>query len=579
MTIKILSSTVVAAAAILLLSASLANAQSPAPQTPAPAPPTDTATRPELTSVRGDTGLWYVPTAEVLRAKTWSFSVSRLEANDGQGFSNISTFPLSVGVGVGGRAELFGSWQVLTRIDRDSQPLFFSNTMTPGIGGGLTADYPLDRAPFTSSRGDLWLGGKFNLLSQADRAPAAFAIRAMVKLPIGSTAAGTTSGKADVAVDAVVSREMSESIELTGYGGFLDRGNPAGYTLTNGIRWGFGAGFPSRAPVRVTAELYGEAYTHHTILAPAGLMGSDGSPVPTSSSITNPVVLNLGVTFQMKHGLFFGIGANWNMTMASRTAVSSTFGDEAFDGSDYQLRIGYHPGVAKRMPPAPPPPPPAPPAPPAPAPVAPINHPPTVRASCDPCTVEVGKMSTVSADGKDPDGDPLTYQWRVDAGTLTSPTMRQTPWTAPMQTGPVPFTVTVDDGRGGTASDTVTIQVIKPPVKTYAFEDVYFDFDRYTLRPDALRVLDEAVTAMQADASLTITIEGHTCDIGTVEYNQALGERRAKVVSDYFISRGISATRLKTVSFGEEAPKFDNSREETRRLNRRAALVVTLQRN
>jgi peptidoglycan-associated lipoprotein len=200
-----------------------------------------------------------------------------------------------------------------------------------------------------------------------------------------------------------------------------------------------------------------------------------------------------------------------------------------------------------------------------------------VRATCDPCTVEIGKTATVTADAQDPDGDPLTYQWTAPAGTLTSPTSRQTPWTAPQQEGPVPFTVTVNDGKGGTASANVTIQVTRPVQKQYTFEDVHFEFDRYTLRPDALQILDGAVAAMQEDATLRLTIEGHTCNIGTAEYNLALGERRATAVRDYLVSRGIAADRLTTVSYGEERPKYDNSREETRRLNRRAALVVTLQ--
>jgi len=85
------------------------------------------------------------------------------------------------------------------------------------------------------------------------------------------------------------------------------------------------------------------------------------------------------------------------------------------------------------------------------------------------------------------------------------------------------------------------------------------------------------VTAMQQDATLRLTIEGHTCNIGTSEYNLALGERRATSVRDYLVSRGINANRLQTVSYGEERPKYDNSREETRRLNRRAAMVVRLQ--
>jgi outer membrane protein OmpA-like peptidoglycan-associated protein len=198
-----------------------------------------------------------------------------------------------------------------------------------------------------------------------------------------------------------------------------------------------------------------------------------------------------------------------------------------------------------------------------------------VTAACDPCEVEVGRTSTVSADGQDPDGDPLTYQWKTAAGTVANPTVRQSPWTAPMQPGQVPVSVTVNDGRGGTASDSVTINVVQP--RAYVFEDVHFEFDRFNIRPDALLVLDEAITAMQANTALRLTLEGHTCNIGTAEYNLALGERRASAVRDYLVSRGISADRLQTVSFGEERPKHDNAREETRRLNRRAALTVRLQ--
>jgi outer membrane protein OmpA-like peptidoglycan-associated protein len=130
-----------------------------------------------------------------------------------------------------------------------------------------------------------------------------------------------------------------------------------------------------------------------------------------------------------------------------------------------------------------------------------------------------------------------------------------------------------------TASDTVNIQVTAPPPpakQRYVFEDVYFDFDRYSLRPEATRVLDEAIAAMRDDATLRLEIEGHTCNIGTAEYNLALGDRRATSVRDYLTSRGIGADRLRTVSYGEERPKYDNAREETRRLNRRAALVVNL---
>ena len=120
----------------------------------------------------------------------------------------------------------------------------------------------------------------------------------------------------------------------------------------------------------------------------------------------------------------------------------------------------------------------------------------------------------------------------------------------------------------------MTIQVVKPPVKEFVFEDVHFDFDRYSLRPEATRALDEAVRTLQDNPNVRIEIEGHTCNIGTAEYNLALGERRATSVREYLVSRGVGADRMRTVSYGEERPKYDNSREETRRLNRRAALVV-----
>jgi outer membrane protein OmpA-like peptidoglycan-associated protein len=201
-----------------------------------------------------------------------------------------------------------------------------------------------------------------------------------------------------------------------------------------------------------------------------------------------------------------------------------------------------------------------------------------VKAQCNPCTVEVGRTSTVTATAQSSIKCAVTYRWTAPTGTFATPTQQQSVWTAPGQEGAVPVTVTVvcpSDNR--TATDTITIQVVRPAARTYTFEDVHFDFDRYTLRPDATRVLDEAIAALKQDAALRLEVEGHTCNIGTAEYNIALGDRRAAAVRDYLSSRGIGADRLRTVSYGEERPKHDNSREETRRLNRRAAMVVRLQ--
>jgi peptidoglycan-associated lipoprotein len=342
---------------------------------------------------------------------------------------------------------------------------------------------------------------------------------------------------------------------------------------TNGFRWGFGAGLPSRKSLRLTAELSGEAYSKSTLHTKEQLNGDDGSFLPSgfAYNVKSPVQIDLGLTWQHQNGFFAGLGWTYRPTVDTRSQYLSQYGNGAGDKMDIVGRIGYHPGVRVYVPPAPPAPPPPP------APTAPQNRPPTVKASCNPCTVYVGKTSTVTADATDPDGDTLTCTWSAPAGSLTSPNARQTPWTAPMVEGPVPVTIRCSDGKGGTASDVVTIQVIKEAVKEIVFEDVHFDFDRYSLRPEAVRALDEAVRSLQDNPNLKITIEGHTCNIGTAEYNLALGERRASAVREYLASRGVGADRLQTVSYGEERPKYDNSREETRRLNRRAALVVRVQ--
>jgi outer membrane protein OmpA-like peptidoglycan-associated protein len=290
--------------------------------------------------------------------------------------------------------------------------------------------------------------------------------------------------------------------------------------------------------------------------------------------LNSPVNASLGLTFQSAKGVFVGAGVNWSLQTDGRSKFGSQFEDVGGDALGFQFRVGYHPGVRVYVPP----PPPAPTPEPAPKPEAP-RHDLTVKAECNPCTVDVGKVSTVSATALDSIGCSVTYGWSAPTGTLTDRASRQTPWTAPMQEGTVPVTVTVtcpSDGKN--ASDTVNIQVVRPKVVDFVFEDVHFDFDRYSLRPEATRALDEAIRTLQANPDLRIEIEGHTCNIGTAEYNLALGERRAGAVREYLTGRGIAADRLRTVSYGEERPKYDNSREETRRLNRRAALVVRVTR-
>jgi outer membrane protein OmpA-like peptidoglycan-associated protein len=520
--------------------------------------------------------LWFVPTAEVLPHGKWSASGYRRGTNFVQGFSNVGDFAGTFGFGVRNRLEIFGSFLFDTRIDRDLRPLFIS---TDSEVGGIIDRYPRVRETWTGDNvGDFYIGAKYGLWSEADQKPAALAVRVLFKAPTGDDEVGVSTGAADFGFDFIASKEYNQRLDFSGYLGYEFRGSPDNIEIPGGaFRWGAGAGWPSRSPLRGIFELNGvvpssDVATISSAPGVAPLIGIDGTLPPLVSQTEKLTRANIGATWQSSNGFFVGGGIAWNLPTKSRDDYRAD-SDPTGDFADWQVRLGFHPGARRYVPP---PPPPAPAAAPAPPP-APANRPPTVTAQCDPCTVEIGRTSTVTANANDPDGDPLTYAWKAAQGTLANPTARQSLWTAPQQEGTYPVTVTVSDGRGGTATATVNIQVVRPAVKNYTFEDVHFDFDRFNLRPEATRILDEAVTAMQADATLRIQIEGHTCNIGTAEYNLALGDRRANSVRDYLISRGVPQARMTTVSYGEERPKYDNAREETRRLNRRAALVVNLQ--
>src|SRR3954468_15793205 len=109
--------------ALCVLMAAGAPAQ-PSTQPQAGSSQSTAETRPATTTFFGDTGLWFVPTAEVLAHGKWSASGYRRGTNYVQGFTNVGDFAGTVAYGIRGRAEIFGSFLVDTRIDRDLRPLF-----------------------------------------------------------------------------------------------------------------------------------------------------------------------------------------------------------------------------------------------------------------------------------------------------------------------------------------------------------------------------------------------------------------------------------------------------------------------
>lgn len=105
---------------------------------------------------------------------------------------------------------------------------------------------------------------------------------------------------------------------------------------------------------------------------------------------------------------------------------------------------------------------------------------------------------------------------------------------------------------------------------------VFFGFDSSTLDNEARATLDRQAAWLLQYPSIMVTIEGHTDERGTREYNLALGERRATAAKNYLVALGVDTNRMLTISYGEERPVDPGTDEEAFRQNRRAVTVVNL---
>jgi peptidoglycan-associated lipoprotein len=116
------------------------------------------------------------------------------------------------------------------------------------------------------------------------------------------------------------------------------------------------------------------------------------------------------------------------------------------------------------------------------------------------------------------------------------------------------------------------VAAVTPPGA--ALKDVYYQFDSVELESEAQEILKSNADWMKANPKARVEVEGHCDDIGSAEYNLALGAKRAQVAKDFLVSQGISSDRLVTISYGKEAPACFEHTEECRVKNRRARFVM-----
>jgi hypothetical protein len=144
----------------------------------------DSTPRPALPTINGDTGFWFVPTAETMPGGRWSFSVFRANFDRRQGLTDVNQIGFTGAVALGDRVELFGSWRTV-RLDRDVRPTFIP--AEPEFGG-VSQEYPYLRRGWSKTLGGpVIVGTKWSLISQARGDSLSIAPRLMVKLPSGST--------------------------------------------------------------------------------------------------------------------------------------------------------------------------------------------------------------------------------------------------------------------------------------------------------------------------------------------------------------------------------------------------------
>ena len=372
------------------------------------------------------------------------------------------------------------------------------------------------------------------LVDEYTSAPVSLALRGIGHVPIGDYEDGGGVGAPAFDVDAILSRWAGSRFVVSGSAGYSQRNNPQEpleVRIPPLFTWGGGVGFLPWQTLLMHAEVLGEdPLKRDTTDLSQRLTAADGSLSPLQNLVGNHRAIVTGMTWMARSGFFVGAAAKWDFPMRDRST-----GTRAADYTDIQVRLGWRPGVraGSAMAKA------------APAPIAPAVD--TTAADRE-LAERAAAAERIAAERAAAEREAAERRLAERAAAERAAAEKAAAAGAPT-----------------------------PTRREFAFEDVYFDFDRYSLRPEALRVLDEAVRSMNEAKTVRMVIEGHTCNIGTTEYNLALGERRAHAVYDYLVSHGVAASRLSYVTFGEEHPKFDNTREATRRLNRRAAMVVRLE--
>jgi outer membrane protein OmpA-like peptidoglycan-associated protein len=490
--------------------------------------------RPATPSYAGDTGLFRLSTAYTLPKGKVAFSLFRDNYDRDPKDIDFSVHGLNLAYGATHKLELFGAVGLQNRINTDAaSQAGFANDYP--FAGNSTLSYPRWQTGF----GDIKIGAKYNILDDYSNDAVGLAIRGFVKLPTADEMKGLGTGKVSAGADLVLSKHLNRSADLHASLGYQMNSDPDNANIGNAFKWGVGLNVPACRIFQLQAELVGTQY---------GEAAFDQN---------NPMDLVVGAVLWIKPGLFIRPAISWNLNFDDRGLNSAS---RTFTGR--QISIGYHPGTKCCKVAVPPPPPPV-----------VQNRPPTVGCDIDRSNILPGETVRCRATGSDPDGDPLTYSWSANMGSVRGTGAEAIFDSAGIQgPGTATITVRVSDGRGGTAEARCVVSIAAPK-PTDVVRCISGGFPRNLARLNNVdkACLDDVVARLKADPRSRVVIIGHA-DKGE-RYPLVMGRKRAEAVKAYLVQQGVEESRISVRSAAADRPADMGKTAMARAKNRRVEVI------
>jgi hypothetical protein len=533
----------------------------------APKAPSDFEFR-AVPSLTGESGLFEVYTADTFCARQLAVQLSFQNWDRDPGAVSEDEYALSFGYGLTDRLEASVSLRAIElsiRHDPSDDPAYYMGS--PVVGRW-----------HETGLGNPHFGVKYNFLREREGGRPGFAVQGYLELPRRDQDAFRGTGKTVYGATLIATKrfgKLGTSLNF-GYRVYDPERNITGrYEINDQWTYGLGLRFPEGRRWNVIGEISGyflaEDEKVSSDMAALFPMYTEGDDLPDHGR----TYFNVGGQYQFRSGITVGAAARY-------THMQDSDSDQN-DGWGVIAKISYSTACRK----------------PAPAPRPKKEEPagevlaeremareqrsvdvelrnlaPTVKLQPDAMVVQAGESIRIRALGEDPEGKALAYGWKPEGGSVAG-SGDSVMWKAPDDCDkPVIIKTRATDPEGAYGEDSVIIQVICPDEEEAPMERVFFEFDRYDLTAKGAASVQRMAQHLKKNPKARVTVEGHTCNIGTDAYNMALGQHRAESVRNELVRQGVSPTRIKVISYGLNRPAYSNDAEESRQFNRRADFVL-----